>query len=180
MSGPVNISFNRRLSFAAAMLAGVLAVVGIDRGIHSGSVFLVIMGVVIAGLPCFFYTRLTFRRRPYIVIDDKALVVDRRGVGFPWRRTVVQWSNVFEAVLRQRQGAFGMSHDLVLVVRREDKPQEGSTGRLQTSRVPVETIDLSLDLLTIPWGEIIALVQERLGKDVLTTHETGRLRKQTR
>jgi hypothetical protein len=80
---------------------------------------------------------------------------------------------VFEAEMRERQGPFGVSHDLVLTVRREDKPREDDASGLETSRVPVETVGLSIDMLTMPWGDIVALIQKRLGKPIAVTREGG-------
>jgi hypothetical protein len=173
MHEPVKIGFNRRLTIPATALFAVLAVVGIERGIAAHSVFALIMGIVIAGLPCLYYARLALRRGPYIVVSDTGIVVDRRGVGHPWRRTIVHWSSVFEAEMQQRQGAFGVSHDLVLIVRREDKPCEEDASGLRASRVPVETVGLSIDMLTMPWGDIVALIQQRLGKPIAVKQEAG-------
>jgi hypothetical protein len=173
MREPIRIDFKRRLTLAATALFGIVAVGGINRGIHSHSVFAVTMGVIVAGLPCVYYAMLAFRRRPYVSIDDERLIVDRRGVGVPWRRLVVLWNNVFEAEMEQRQGIFGVSHDLVLSVRREDKARDEAASELQTSRVPTETVSFSLDMLTMPWGDIVTLVQKRLGKPIAVKQEAG-------
>jgi hypothetical protein len=90
---------------------------------------------------------------------------------------MVRWTSVGDAHLRQRQGVFGVYHHLVVTVRREDQsPIEDSSG-LRTSRVPTETVDFSLDQLAMSWSDVLALVQQRLGKDVPAKREAGLFRK---
>jgi hypothetical protein len=120
---------------------------------------------VLFGSAFAYYVRGLVRRDPAIIIDAKGLA------GFRAPRAI-QWADVSDIHLSQRQGAFGTYHRLVLTVRREGQvPVEDSLGLL-TSRVQTETIEFSIDQLAMSWSEIITLVQERLGRNVSTKRET--------
>lgn len=101
-----------------------------------------------------------------LVIDDDTFRDGRSG-------EVVRWESVFEVYLRQRQGVFGVYHHLVFIIRRETLPTEIDSDNLITSQVPVQTLRLPIDQLSIGWSDIVALVQERLGKPIAVKQEAG-------
>jgi hypothetical protein len=168
--GQLAIGVKRRQALVGALLFAVLTVAGVDRGIAANSVTAVLMAVLIPGSLFVLYAARGVRKRPVLVIADEALTL---------RGQAVPWTSIFEAHLRQRQGVFGKYHHLVLTVRKDDMPRHEQARGLQTSRVPAETTRLSLDQLTMPWHAILALVQERLGKEVRTSHEAGLFGKAT-
>ena len=148
---------------AWSFLFTLVAVIGVSRA-HNVSQALIIVGVL--AIPLTVYLTHAFRQRPMLVIDDDTFRDGRSG-------EVVRWESVFEVYLRQRQGVFGVYHHLVFIIRRETLPTEIDSDNLITSQVPVQTLRLPIDQLSIGWSDIVALVQERLGKPIAVKQEAG-------
>jgi hypothetical protein len=164
-NGAVRIQLNRKLFAAAALFLGVITAVGLSRAVAAGNVAAALIIVVIVGGPCAIYVRGLLRRGPAIIVDSEGIA------GFRTPRAI-QWSDISDVHLSQRQGLFGAYHRLVFTVRREDQPPIEDSLGLLSSRVPTEIVELSIDQLTMPWSEIVALVQEQIGRNVSTTRET--------
>jgi hypothetical protein len=106
-----------------------------------------------------------------LILDDATFTDGKSG-------EVVPWDSVFEVHLRQRQGVFGVYHHLVFTIRRETSTEVDSE-ELITSRVPIQTLRMPIDQLSMGWSDIVSLVQERLGKPIAVHHETGMFGKTT-
>jgi hypothetical protein len=163
--GAVRIQLNRKLFAAAALFLGAITAVGLSRAVAAGDIVAALITLVALGGPCAIYVRGLFRRGPAIIIDSNGLA------GFRTPRAI-HWGDVSDIHLSQRQGLFGVYHRLVLTVRQEDGPPVEDSHGLLSSRVPIETVDFSIDQLAMPWSEIVALVQERVGRNVSTKRET--------
>jgi hypothetical protein len=163
--GPISIRLNRKLFALAAAGFGVVTAIGLSRALTSGNVVGALIALIVLGGPCLLYVRGLFRRGSAIIVGCDALA------GFRVGRTI-QWADVSDVHVSQRQGAFGVHHNLVLIVRREGQPPVEDSIGLLTSRVQTETVEFSIDQLAIPSSEIVALVQERLGRNVATKRET--------
>jgi hypothetical protein len=161
----VRIQLNRKLYAPAACFLGILMVAGLSRAVAAGNVVAALLIVVALGGPCAIYVRGLLRRGTALIIDSDGLA------GFRTPRAI-RWSDVSDIHVSQQQSPFGVYHRLVLIVRREDGPPLEDSRGLLSSRVPIETVDFSIDQLTMPWSEIVALVQERLGRSVSTKAET--------
>jgi hypothetical protein len=101
-----------------------------------------------------------------LILDDTTFTDGKSG-------DVVPWDSVFEVYLRQRQGAFSVYHHLVFTIRREKPSTEVDSQALITSRVPVQTLRVPIDQLSMGWSDIVTIVQERLGKPIAVRHEAG-------
>jgi hypothetical protein len=169
--GDILVSVNRRLAIAATLFIGVILFAGISRAVATDNIEATVLVAVFIGLPFAYYMRRAFQRRPVLVLGDRALTIGRSG-------QVIPWDTVFEVHLRQRQSVFGVYHHLVLTVQPDVAPQDDrSLAMLKTSKVPVETVRQPIDQLSMSWSDILALVQQRLGKDIPTRREAGMFRK---
>lgn len=101
-----------------------------------------------------------------LIVDDATFTDGKSG-------DIVRWDDVFEVHLRQRQGVFGVYHHLVFTIRREKPSAEVDSEALITSRVPVQTLRVPIDQLSMGWNDIVTLMQERLGKPIAVHHEAG-------
>lgn len=165
--GEISVGVNRRLAFAVAVFFGVILFGAISRTVTTNNIEATVIVVIFIGVPFAYYMRRTFQRRPVLVLGDHALTIGRS-------RQVIPWDTIFEVHLRQRQSIFGVYHHLVLTVQRGDESQdEGSLAELKTSKVSVQTVRQPIDQLSISWSDILALVQQRLGKDIPTRREAG-------
>jgi hypothetical protein len=165
MGSPISIGPNRKLFAGAALLFGGLGVAMMVREFSAGSIGLALVIGVLFGAGFFYYARDLLRREPAIVIDDDGLGGYRVGHR-------IRWADISDVRVAQRQGAFGVYRRLILTIRHEDaRPLEDSHGLL-TSRMPTERIDVSLDQLAMPWAEIIAAVEARLGQRISTSKAT--------
>lgn len=162
---PVRIDVNRKLFAVAALFLGAVGVGAVSREMSRGSVGVaLIIAIVFAG-SFVYYARNLVRRDHAIVISLEELG------GFRVGRTL-SWNDVSDVYATQRQGIFGVVHQLVLTVRRDDQPPTKDSLGLLTSRVPTETVEFSIDQLAMPWNEIVAVMQDRLGRDISTKGET--------
>lgn len=159
MSQSIEIGYNRATAFGTSALFGVVLIGGAMRSIDASNVLGVLIVVIFIG-PLFvlFATRL-LQRRPTLILDDNGITVGRS-------RQVIPWETIFEAYLLERQG-FVVFHKLMLTIQGENEPQrEANLSELRTSKVAVQTIEVSLDQLSMSWGEIVKLVQDRLGQNI--------------
>jgi hypothetical protein len=164
-SATVSIRVNRKLFALAVIFLSVIVAVGLSRAASSGNVVAALIVLVVIGGPCLLYVRGLFRRGPAIIISSEGLGGFRVG-------RIVPWASVSDIHVAQQQSIFGVTHQLVLTVRRDDRaPIKDSLGLL-TSRIPTETVEFSIDQLAMPWSEIVALVQDRLGRDISTKRQT--------
>lgn len=147
------------------MFSGVIGGGAISREISTGSVGVAIIITVVFGGSFAYYAWGLVRRGPAIVVSAEGLG------GFRVGRTV-PWGNISDIYTTKRQGAFGVVHQLVLTVRRDDGPPVQDSLGLLTSRVPTEIIEFSINQLAMPWNEIVELVQDRLGRSIPTRRET--------
>jgi len=162
---PVRININRKLFGAATVFLGVIGGGAISREISAGSVGVAIIIAIVFGGSFAYYARGFIRPDPAIVINAEGLGGLRVGRTIPW-------GSISDIYATKRQGTFGVIHQLVLTVRRDDPPPMEDSLGLLTSRVSTETVEFSIDQLVMPWNEIVELMQDRLGRDVPTKRET--------
>ncbi|HST56707.1 MAG TPA: hypothetical protein VLJ42_12545 [Solirubrobacteraceae bacterium] len=173
MNETVGIHINRKLFGLAALGFGVVGVGIVSREISAGSVGVAAIIVTLFGGFFAYYVRGFMRRGPVLVIDADGLSGSRVGCA-------IRWTSAGDIHLKERQGSFGIYHHLIVTVRREDQPQVEDAVGLLTSRIPIETVEFSIDQLSMPWSEIVTLVQERLGRNVSKKRETWLSAIQTR
>ena len=162
---PVRIGVNRKLFAVAVLFLGAIGVGAVSREMSGGSVGVAIIIALVFGGSFVYYARGLVRRDPAIFISSEELG------GFRVGRTLC-WKDVRDVYATQRQGIFGVAHQLVLTVRRDDQSPTKDSRGLLISRVPTETVEFSIDQLAMPWSEIVTLVQDRLGRSVSTKRET--------
>ncbi|MEA2168359.1 MAG: hypothetical protein QOF76_1659 [Solirubrobacteraceae bacterium] len=165
MSETIHIGVGRRTVAAAAAFFGLFTVIGVSRGWNAHSTTAVVIVAVACGVPFAYYARETLRRGPVLVLDSNAMELVQS-------RRVIRWGDVADLYARRSQGVFGEHHQLVLVVRApspgDDRPPRSvADGRMD------ETIEFSLDQLSLAWEPIVSLVGERLGRDVPVRRERG-------
>jgi hypothetical protein len=167
IDGEIRVCVNRRLAFAVAVFFGVILFGALSRAVTTDNIEAAVIVVIFIGIPFGYYMRRTFQRRPVLVLDGRALTIGRS-------RQVIPWDTVFEAHLRQRQSIFGVYHHLVLTVQPSaDHQDKRSLAELTTSKVAVQTVRQPIDQLSMSWSDIMALVRQRLGKEIPTRHEAG-------
>jgi hypothetical protein len=158
---PIYLRFDRRKALASVVLFAAVIAVGVSRAHSTSSVVIL---VVVLSAPLIYFLGQVLRRGPVLVFDDASFTNCKAG-------EVIPWDSVFEVYLRQRQGIFGVYHHLVFSIRREAPSRD--LEQLTSSRVPVQTLRLPIDQLSMGWSDIVTLVQERLGKPIAVRHETG-------
>jgi hypothetical protein len=175
----IRIHFNRRIAFGAAALFGFLIVIGTEREIQAHSVLGSLFVIGFFGLFFVISSLRLLQRRPVLVIDDHTFTVGRSHQVIPWRPLrIIPWDTIFEAHLLERKGVLVVFHELVLTIRGDNDLQgEESLAELRTSKVAVQTVEVSLDQLSMSWSDIVGLAQERLGKNIPTRHQAGAFRK---
>jgi hypothetical protein len=170
IDGEIRVCVNRRLAFAVAVFFGVILFGALSRAVTTDNIEAAVIVVIFIGIPFGYYMRRTFQRRPVLVLDAWALTIGRS-------RQVIPWDTVFEVHLRQRQSIFGVYHHLVLIVQPvqpgADPQDKRSLAELTTSKVAVQTVRQPIDQLSMSWSDIMALVRQRLGKEIPTRHEAG-------
>jgi hypothetical protein len=162
----VEIRLNRGLFLLVTIFFAAAIAVGLARAITAGNGVAALIVLVVLGGPYLLYARGLLRRGAAIVLESDALSGFRVG-----RR--ICWTDVGDIYVSQRQGAFNAYHHLVLTVRREDGPPAQDASGLLTSRVPVETVELSIDQLAMPWEKIVTLVEDRYGEKLASRREAG-------
>jgi hypothetical protein len=154
--------FNRRRSTGFALFVGVLTTVGLARAIAAHSTAGIVIALVIGGIPFAFSASLAVRRRPALVIDDKALTDGRSG-------RIVPWDTVTAVRVGIERGMFGESHHLVLTLAQSGLP--APRRFITTNATNPSEVDIDLDWLAIPWTEVVSVVEERFGRRVIKTSE---------
>jgi hypothetical protein len=165
MDDAVRINVNRKLFAGAAVLLGVIGVGAFARSVSAGSVGVAIIIALVFGVPGAIYIR-------GLVRPGAAIEISSDGLGGYRVPRVISWTSVSDIRVSQQQGLFGVSHDLKITVQRVDQPPVADTGGLIASRVPTESVELSLDQLALPWHEIVTMVEKALGRNVATKRES--------
>jgi hypothetical protein len=161
--GPISVRFDRRKALASVLLFAAVMAIGVSRVPDTSSAVILI---VVLSVPLVYFVGQVLRRGPVLVFDDATFTNCKAG-------EVVPWDSVFDVHLRQRQGIFGVYHHLVFTIRREKPSTEVDSEELITSRVPIQTLRMPIDQLSLGWSDIVSLVQERLGKPIAVHHEAG-------
>jgi len=151
------VGVNRRAVGGVAALTGLfntLAIGNIASGQAEGAKLLLL---VLFG-PVFVLSLVTaLRRRPILVLESDKLVDVRA-------HKTVRWDSIVEAHLSESKGLLGrVYHRLVI----SGAPDGGVA------------ID-SIDMLSLPWGEIAKLVEERLPETIPLRREAAPARKRRR
>lgn len=162
---PVYVRFDRRKALASVLLFAAVMAVGVSRA-HRASGIVIL--VVVLSIPLIYFLTRVLRQGPVFVLGDAKFTDCKSGESY-------LWDDVFEVYLRQRQGIFGVYHHLVFTIRRE--PGVRDLDILSSSQMSVQTLRRSIDQMSIGWSDIVALVQQRLGKDIPTRREAGPFRK---
>jgi len=152
MRQQVCIGFRRRLASAFAVVFAVLAIDGTWQAASSGDLLRVLVVLAVFGGASCAYIAQVLRRGPVLLLDEEGLTDRRRG-------GTIRWSEIQAAHVAESHRRFDRSHDLVLTVGRD------------------QTLCLSLDQLTRTWGEVVELVEGRLGRRVSVRREGGVIRR---
>jgi hypothetical protein len=165
MNEPLSIYGNRKLLASAAIFLGLMTVLVLWRAFAAGSVGMAIFLTVLFSLPLACYLAALFRRRPAVVIGPAGLGGSRVGC-------TIGWASIGDIHARRQWGPFGVYHDVVVRVNRAD-PSRPEHGRAPfASSAPTETVEFSIDLLTVRPSDIVALLQERIGRTVEMKRQT--------
>jgi hypothetical protein len=165
MNKPLSIYGNRRLLASAAIFLGLITVLVVWRAFAAGSVGMAIFLAVLFGLPLACYVAALLRRGPAVVIGPAGLSGSRVG------RTI-RWASISDIHATRHRGAFGVYHDVVVRVKRADPSRRDDRRAPLASSAPTETVEFSIDLLTMRSSDIVALLQERIGRTVETKRQT--------
>lgn len=150
---------NRRRSLGFAVFFGILTFASVARELASHSTVGVILALAFFGAPFAFFLGWGTRRRPVLVIDQHGLTEGRSG------RTV-PWEVVATARVAAERGLFGESHHLVLCLDHDAAPS--APRRFITTNVNnPDELDINLDLLAMPWSEVVSAVEQRSGRRVV-------------
>src|SRR4051794_6972010 len=136
----VGVAHTKMLLYAA--FCGLLAAIGLSRSISSSNTESALIVLFVCGLPCLFFAQAALRRRPVLVMDRETIENLRTG-------QAVRWTDVVDVFARQRQGTFGEHHELVFEL---DEP--------------APTVEFSIDDLSVGWEQVVALVEDHLGRPV--------------
>jgi hypothetical protein len=151
------VRVNRRAVGGVAALTGLFTAFAIGDIANGQAVGAKLLLLVLFG-PVFVLSLVTaLRRRPILILEPDKLV-DVRG------RRAVRWDSIVEARLSESKGLLGRAyHQLVI----NGAPDGGVA------------ID-SIDMLSLPWGEIAKLVEERLPETIPLRREAAPARKRWR
>ena len=151
------VGVNRRTVSVVAVLTGLFTVLAIG-GIAIGQQVAAKLLLLVLFGPVFVLSLVTaLRRRPILVLEPDKLV-DVRG------RKTVRWDSIVEARLSESKGLLGrVYHQLVI-------------SGAPDGRVAID----SIDMLSLPWGEIATLVEERLPETIPLRREAAPARKRRR
>lgn len=152
--------YNRRRSVRAGVFFGVLAVSAGVREISEHATIGFWVAMIFFGVPAMIAGVAARRDRPALVVDGESITMCRS-------KRVVRWDAVAAGRVHVERGLFGESHQLVLTV-----VQHGATAPrrfIMTNANNPSQIGIDLDWLSIPWTEVIAVIEERSGSRVITT-----------
>jgi hypothetical protein len=148
----------------------MLTAIGIG-GVVTDRHFLASAFFLVVGAPMLvFYFPRAIRRFPVLVVEPGRLV-------YVSKKKAVRWNSVVDAYVRESRGLFGFTnHELFI---------EGMVDRTSTARKIIDRSATApgpdglsqmvigrIDGLSLPWTDIVALVEERIPKSVKLRRET--------
>jgi hypothetical protein len=156
--------FNRRRPGDVTLFLGVLTVIGVVGAAARHSAVGVLIAVVLFGVPFAFLASPAMRRRPALVIDQHSLTEGRSG-------RAVAWDFVTAARVGVGRGFFAESHRLVLTILQggPDPPRRVVT----TNATNPDEVEIDLDWLSLPWREVVSLVEQGFGRRVVVMDDRG-------
>lgn len=152
---------NRRRSLGFAVFFGFFTFAGVARELVSHSTVGMILALVFFGAPFAFFLTWGNRRRPVLVIDQNGLTEGRSG------RTV-PWETMAAVRVVANRGLFGESHHLIVSLDLYETPP---TPRrfITTNATNPKELDINLDLLALPWDEVVSAVEQASGRRAIRT-----------
>jgi hypothetical protein len=171
---PIWAYANRRRAGPAAVLSGLI-MFSIIGGVVTGRTTVVALVLLVVVMPTFtFYFRRAIRQFPVLVVEPERLV-------YASKEKAVRWDSVVDAYVRESRGLFGFTnHELFIkgvvdhtsTARKIFDRSATAPGPDGLSQMVIGTIDG----LSLPWAEIVALVEERLPDTVTLKRQSVRAR----
>ncbi len=154
---------NRFKSVGWALFFGLLTIAGTVRAVTANSTVGVVIAVVLFGAPCAYFARSAAQRAPALVIDGNALTDELSG-------RVVPWESVTVGRIDVHQGLFNEYHSLVLHLEHDS---EAGRPFMMTNATNPDEVTISLDQLSMPWKEVVKLVEQASGRRVVRAQSRG-------
>jgi len=157
--GRTVVMHHRRRALGSAVFFGVLTFAGVGRELTSHSTVGVILALVVFGGPFVTFLIWGTRDRPVLMIDQDGLTLGRSG-----RR--VRWETVAVVRVSGNRGLFGESHSLIVTLNTDVAP-DAPRRFITTNANDPDELEVNLDLLDIPWTEVVAAVERASGRRVI-------------
>ena len=157
---------NRRRALAWGLFFGILVVSGGVRAISAHRVSALVIDLLVLGTPGVFYLQRAFRGRALIVIDD-------HGFTDCLSERTVKWDEIESIRANTHQGALGLDHSVRLVLKPSPRSQRAKRRLVTTNASAEDEIEVSLDGLSSPWGDVVDAIEAKLGRRVIKTSNRG-------
>jgi hypothetical protein len=169
-SQPIWVYANRRRAGPAAVLFGLI-MFSIIGGVVTGRTTAVALVLLVLVVPTFtFYFRRASQQFPVLAIEPARLV-------YASKEKAMRWDSVVDAYVRESRGLFGFTnHELFI---------KGVVDRTSTARKIIDRsatapgpdglsqmVIGTIDGLSLPWGDIATLVEERLPSTVVLKRDS--------
>jgi len=143
----VFVGRDRRPALVAGVVFAVMAFSALFWGVQrNAAADLLVLFVVGAGFIVF--GRYALRRGPVLALDGRGLTIESR--------RFIPWASVEKAWLDETRGLYGVSRYSLTF-----ETIEPGDGPPQTEKLTVP-----LEMLRMPWNEIVIAIQDRLGRHV--------------
>lgn len=146
-----------------ALFFGFFAIAGTVSAVTADSTGGTLIALVLFGGLCALFLYSWARRGPALVIDESALTDEHSGRVVPWESVTVGRVDV-------HQGLFNEYHSLVLHLKHDS---EASRPFIMTNATNPDEVTISLDQLSMPWKEVVKLVEQASGRRVVTARSRG-------
>ena len=160
-SESVQVGRNRKAVLPGVVLLGLVAANGATEIADETALALII--VLICGAGVYGLARMGLARGPALVLDGKGMTINPFG-RLVRSRTLIPWESVSRVWVEERRGLYGISrHELNCEYEAGDTPADEPSLGGPTA----EKVTLPLDMLSMPWNDIVRAVQDRLGRRVV-------------
>lgn len=157
------IGRNRKETAASTVFFAWLTLAAL-RWVVNRHVSVGVLALFLFGAGVFVFARETLQRGPVLVIDGEAMTVTS-GIKSSSRR--ILWDSVERIWLDERRGVNGVTrYDLICELGPRE-PGEPGSPYLDAPAVATETVRVPLQMLSMPWSDVVRAIQDRLGRRVL-------------
>jgi len=153
----VIVTANRAALIGCALVFAIFAGDGI-AALASGKDGVGVIVILVCAPAAALMVRVARARRPVLVIDRDGLSVVSAG-------KAVRWSSVTRISVEERAGVFGTSRHF-LSCAFHPGASDLSDGRGADAQSAVDSVDVSLDMLSMRWTEIVVAIEARLGRSL--------------